>query len=644
MDSKPLSGVSFAEASNLNLDPSVQLNPSSSINEYYPEPANEFTEQVGHSPSERDTLLTQSPNYNATSPSQGASRSPLSKKRRTRSLLSTDKLKSINTKLGKWTRGLSYKWWIVRSKDVEGQPSEILFSVFMAPPYVQPLKRLPAGGLMNMGPTSREDFALIVDDVIDAIEQGIKPTRISQGSSGSYFMYSTQGKIVGVFKPKDEEPYGPLSPKWTKWIHRNLFPCFFGRSCLIPNLGYIAESAASLLDRQLQSFIVPYTDTVMLSSSSFYYDFWDRCTHAWSKKPYRKKVGSFQLYLNGFIGADEFFKKYPLPADKERSLLPFLPDKRKKKTSKKKRQRGDTRHSLFDKDTVFEWNRDTLQQLREQLEKLVILDYIIRNTDRAFDNWMIKVEWDEYLDEESNEAYKRPNLKVRAIDSGLAFPWKHPNEWRSFPFGWLYLPTSVIARPFSERTRRHYLPLLTSKEWWEETSVLFREMFSRDTEFKERMWRRQWAVLKGQAFNVVETLKIPGQSPLDLVQKTRIMVWDNVVEIPVSYVPRDIDIYNDSPVWTYQNYDEEYWSSNIAHNSPGRYHEPEPTTPESERLDDPFSSAASTDRGSYANGSTANTPGRANTDSIQKPTTATRRLIVERLETITSKPPVFTWC
>ena len=27
-------------------------------------------------------------------------------------------------------------------------------------------------------------------------------------------------KTIGVFKPKDEEPYGRLNPKWTKFWHR----------------------------------------------------------------------------------------------------------------------------------------------------------------------------------------------------------------------------------------------------------------------------------------------------------------------------------------------------------------------------------------------------------------------------------------
>jgi hypothetical protein len=47
----------------------------------------------------------------------------------------------------------------------------------------------------------------------------------------------------------------------------------------------------------------------------------------------------------------------------------------------------------------------------------------------------------------------------------------------------VYLPVSVIGRPFSEKTRNHFLPLLTSKEWWEETTFELLKMFSVDPDF-----------------------------------------------------------------------------------------------------------------------------------------------------------------
>lgn len=57
-------------------------------------------------------------------------------------------------------------------------------------------------------------------------------------------------------------------------------------------------------------------------------------------------------------------------------------------------------------------------------------------------------------------------------------------------------------------------------------------MFSQDADFKENMFARQIAVMKGQAWNVVETLKTPGHGPLELARRVRVCVWDDIVEIP----------------------------------------------------------------------------------------------------------------
>ena len=68
---------------------------------------------------------------------------------------------------------------------------------------------------------------------------------------------------IGVFKPKEEEPYGHLNPKWTKWVHKLCCPCCFGRSCLVPNQGYLSEAGASLVDEKLGLGVVPKTKVGM---------------------------------------------------------------------------------------------------------------------------------------------------------------------------------------------------------------------------------------------------------------------------------------------------------------------------------------------------------------------------------------------
>lgn len=421
----------------------------------------------------------------------------------------------VPRKVQNWTGG------VFKRSNEAPSISEIYYSVFRAPNAA--IFDLPSEGLNDTGPVTSTQFGELLESVNEAIEQGIEPKRIAAGSSGSYFVYNTEGALVGVFKPKDEEPYGPLSPKWTKWVHRNLFPCFFGRSCLIPNNGYIAETAASALDRQLQSFIVPRTEIVYLSSDSFYYTYWDRYQHL-RGKPFPKKVGSLQLFLKGYEEADVFLRKHPLP-----------------ETTR------DTAKAYSDnsENDCFQWTLEVLQQFREEIEKLVILDYIMRNTDRGLDNWMIKLEWLQTANG------KTPHLKVGAIDSGLSFPWKHPDEWRSYPFGWLFLPLNIIGQPFSQKTRDHYLSILTSTAWWQDTKIAMEKIFREDSEFKKRLWKRQWAIIKGQAFNVAESLKNSDEGPLELARRTRVFVWDNEMEIPLRASAAGSNIIRaiDTPLW-----------------------------------------------------------------------------------------------
>lgn len=233
----------------------------------------------------------------------------------------------------------------------------------------------------------------------------MQPTRISQGSSGSYFCRNSSGKIVGVFKPKNEEPYGRLNPKWTKWIHRHLFPCFFGRSCLIPNLGYLSEAAASLIDRRLGTMVVPYTDVIHLSSPSFHYDYLDRR----SQNGLPPKIGSFQCFLTDYKDATVFFRDHPFQDsssdysdhtmnrksvwggclggndelhnfdEEDTHVTPLNPNLHHYPPN------GTSQKKLPDAKQRFKWNFQLQNQFRREFEQLVILDYLIRNTGNRSD-------------------------------------------------------------------------------------------------------------------------------------------------------------------------------------------------------------------------------------------------------------------
>lgn len=493
----------------------------------------------------------------------------------------------------------------------------------------------PAHGIFPPNYVSESDFIHLVSTMTHDVDldPDLIPRRVTRGSLGSYFIMgkrpvspdfisssssASNGPLHqiytrGIFKPKDEEPYGPLSPKWSKWLHRTFFPCFFGRSCLIPNLGYISEAAACVLDRLLFSYIVPYTDIIYLKSPAFYYSFWERTR---SRVP-RFKIGSFQMFLHDCVEAQMFFKMYPLPTDIDRLQTSRYIEVEDELPLDKIRLR-------------FQWTKELLQQFQEQLEKLVILDYIMRNTDRGSDNWMILLEWREHSrNGQIRKLY--PYLKIGAIDSGLAFPWKHPDEWRSFPFGWLFLPYSIIGQPFSAKTRLHYLPLLTSKYWWEKTVADLRKVFAQDTDFKERMWQKQVAVLKGQAFNVVEILKLNYAGPLELTRRETLFIWDDEMNVPIlvdnSLIDNALqtDIYETRPSQT----------GKAPTSSPGKnLSVSNETTPLLEHKKPPRISGFEFNL-NYKDDGTAD-------DKEER--TDTKRVVIERLEKVHSKPPVFTWC
>lgn len=60
-----------------------------------------------------------------------------------------------------------------------------------------------------------------------------------------------------------------------------------------------------------------------------------------------------------------------------------------------------------------------------------------------------------------------------------------------------------------------------------------------DVDFQERMFAKQVAVMKGQAWNVVETLKTPDHGPLELTRRARVCVWDDLVDVPVAVPMRN---------------------------------------------------------------------------------------------------------
>lgn len=361
-------------------------------------------------------------------------------------------------------------------------------------------------------------FSKIIHSTEEAIYMGVLPERIYQGSSGSYFVRDKTKKIIGVFKPKNEEPYGHLNPKWTKWMHKTCCPCCFGRSCLIPNQGYMSEAGASLVDEKLGLNIVPKTKVVRLASSTFNYNAYDRAK-ARSKKIVTErfpdtigkhvraglppKIGSYQLFVEGYKDAEYYLKKF------ENAAPP----------------------------------KEALKEFQQNFEKLVVLDYIIRNTDRGNDNWLVKYETAPILEEtacvdeedasapleggdgrESNESWNVvgvPRIYVAAIDNGLAFPFKHPDSWRLYPYHWAWLPYAKI--PFSDSICDLVLPALSDMNFVQGLIDDLFELFSEDKGFDRGNFDKQMAVMRGQILNLNQALR-DKKTPAQLVQMPPVYV------------------------------------------------------------------------------------------------------------------------
>jgi len=361
--------------------------------------------------------------------------------------------------------------------------------------------------MCNSWPNDPE-FTELIRQAELAVDQGVYPQRIYQGSSGSYFVKDCEGKTIGVFKPKDEEPYGRLNPKWTKWLHRMCCPCCFGRSCLIPNQGYMSESGASLVDQKLGLNVVPKTKLVKLASETFNYlridvekskakkvvnEHFPKVGRRFNRLGLPPKKGSFQMFVAGFKDADFHLRK-------------------------------------FESDPM---EASTSKEFQLQFERLVVLDYIIRNTDRGNDNWLIK-----YTKPKSAEERTSPTpIDVAAIDNGLAFPIKHPDSWRAYPYHWAWLPYAKV--PFSQDTKDLVLDKIADMNFVQDICDDLHTMFETDKGFDRLMFEKQMSVMRGQILNLSQALK-DGKSPLQLVQMPSVFVERSRGHVGTSDVIRNL--------------------------------------------------------------------------------------------------------
>lgn len=195
------------------------------------------------------------------------------------------------------------------------------------------------------------------------------------------------------------------------------------------------------------------------------------------------KLGSFQIFVEGFKDADFWLRRF------EADPLP----------------------------------ENTNRQMQLQFERLVVLDYIIRNTDRGNDNWLLK--YDCPMDQGSRDTdwvvVKDPIIQLAAIDNGLAFPLKHPDSWRAYPFYWAWLSQAKV--PFSQEIRELVLPKLADPNFIKDLEEDLYELFKKDPGFDRGQFHRQIAVMRGQILNLSQALK-DSKTPLQLVQMPPVIV------------------------------------------------------------------------------------------------------------------------
>ena len=216
----------------------------------------------------------------------------------------------------------------------------------------------------------------------------------------------------------------------------------------------MSEAGASLVDQKLGLNVVPKTHVVKLASETFNY------TRIAVEKARAKKEVSER-----FPNVGRRFHRIGLPP-KVGSFQQFVSDYKD----------ADNLLRRFESEPLDE---ETGQKFQLLFERLVILDYIIRNTDRGNDNWLIKYVKPQRVKIEETDSFeeiKEAQINVAAIDNGLAFPIKHPDSWRAYPYHWAWLP--FAKTPFSNEIKELVLSSLSDMNFVQELCDELFELFS----------------------------------------------------------------------------------------------------------------------------------------------------------------------
>jgi phosphatidylinositol 4-kinase type 2 len=152
--------------------------------------------------------------------------------------------------------------------------------------------------------------------------------------------------------------------------------------------------------------------------------------------------------------------------------------------------------------------------------------------DRGNNNWLIKfipanIPAQANKSEHSvdgNHRGEHDQIAIAAIDNGLAFPCKHPDEWRTYPFHWAWLPYAKV--PFSNEIQELVLGRLQDNSFVQELQYNLYQQFKIDKSFDLGLFEKQMSVMRGQIINLTTALR-DGQTPLQLVQMPTLTVHCN---------------------------------------------------------------------------------------------------------------------
>ena len=165
----------------------------------------------------------------------------------------------------------------------------------------------------------RQGVPLIVKRAQEGLDAGLFPVLITHGRSGSYWMRSKEKEVLGIFKPFDEEPFAINNPARTGEY------AALGKRVIRPGIA-VGESAhnevaAYLLDSFFGFGIVPHTCYACFTHHAFF--LFREKKQKYPRK--KKKYGSFQEYIEGFVPIPKLPREYleQIPLDEYQTMLFF---------------------------------------------------------------------------------------------------------------------------------------------------------------------------------------------------------------------------------------------------------------------------------------------------------------------------------